>query len=100
MYDRLISPVLAKQLVADDDAMCSTGKIITCNHSDRTIFGGIVREPMGNPKNQNWMMTIGTVIVVPCRQFVWADSEGMCGWKIEDILIGGMDHERYWVPAK
>ena len=100
MYDRLIPPMLAKQLVNDDDAMCGTGKIVTCNHPNHSLFGGIVREPMGDPKNQNWLMTVGTVIVVPCKHFVWADNSGMCGWSIEDILTQGMDQERYWVPAE
>ena len=99
MRDTLIPPFLAKQLVADDDAMCGTGKIVTCNHSDRAIFGGVVREHLGDPNNQNWLLTVGTIIIVPSRQFVWAGSDGVCGWTIEDILTGGLDHERFWRPV-
>ena len=92
MRDTLIPPELAKQLVGGDDAMVGTGRIIHCNHGNKALVGGIVREQLGDASNQDWVMTVGTMIIIPCRTFRWAN--GQCGWAFEDILTQGMDQER------
>lgn len=97
MRDTLIPPELAKQLVADDDALVGTGKIIHCNHGNKSLVGGILREQLGDASNQDWVMSFATMIIIPCRTFRWAN--GQCGWTIEDILTRGMDQERFWTPV-
>ncbi len=96
MQDRLISPEVAKLLVGNDDALVGTGKIIHCNHGDKSLVGGILREQLGDVTNQDWELTIGTLIVIPCQTFRWTD--GKCGWTMQDILTQGMDVDRFWAP--
>ena len=94
MNDRTISPELARQLIGNDKALVGAAKFIWCERKGKTMFGGVT---LGNisEDNTNWNMSVGTLIWVPCRDFVW--NQGECGWSIEDLLREGLRPD-YWRP--
>ncbi len=93
MRDRTIPPEIAKQLVGDDNALTGVAKFIWCEHKDKTLFAGITK---GNlTKESNWNLSVGTLIWVPCQDFVW--ENGLCGWSIEDLLRDGLN-PKFWRP--
>ena len=94
MRERTITPIIAKELVGDNDALVGAGKLVWCEHKDKTLFGGATKGNISNLKS-NWNMSVGTLIWVPCQFYEW--DKGLCGWSIEDLLRDGLRPE-YWKP--
>ena len=91
MRQRTIPSELAKELVGAPDALTGPAKFLWSEHKGKTLFAGITK---GNlTKEPNWNLSVGTLIWVPCQDYVWHD--GLCGWTIEDLIRDGL-HPRYW----
>lgn len=91
MSERTISPTIARELVGNDNALVGPAKFLWCEHDNKTLFAGVTS---GNiSKEKNWNMSVGTLIWVPCQDFIWAD--GLCGWEVSDLLRMGL-HPKFW----
>ena len=93
MREFTIAPEIARELVGDPNALTAAAKFIWCEHKGKTLFAGLTK---GNLTQEgNWNLSLGTLIWVPCQDFVWAD--GLCGWTVEDLLRSGL-HPNNWRP--
>lgn len=92
MRENTIPPAIARLLVGEEDAMSGSGKMLYCEHGEKTLFGGLVKPNLSKP-GESWKMSIGTLIWVPCQNYVWKDD--ICGWLMEDLLRDGLDM-KHW----
>lgn len=97
MKKETVSPEMARLLVGDESAMVGSGKIVFCEQAEKTLFGGVVLPNISKITDGNWHMSVGTLIWVPLRNYVWAD--GICRWSIEDLICRGLT-EQNWSEAK
>lgn len=102
MRKDFIQPNIAKELVGDNDAVVGAVKFLSCEHKDKTLFGGLSNRNMGDISKDDggWHMAVGTLIFIPCKKFVWDnETHGKCGWSIEDLLRQGL-HPKFWKEQK
>ena len=91
MRQHTIAPEFARELVGAPDALVGAAKFLWTEHEGKTLFAGVTQ---GNLTQEgNWNLSVGTLIWVPCQDFVWAD--GLCGWSVEDLIVSGL-HPRNW----
>jgi hypothetical protein len=88
-----ISKMVAETAFPGDRVFCAPAKMVICDHPPRTVFGGYTVEPLG--LGGDWRMLVASLLIVRPRVYRWASDNGVCGWRLQDLLSNGMLPENW-----